>query len=150
MKEFNIYAFSPDGVGFIKRHPEMFLQSAGASAEILGLELATKIVGGALTLTDQPVTALKRSDWWIIYSDADWLTAHPEFTAEEAFLRIIPLPEMGEKAIRAELMLVAFASLVVTMREGEITVIKGDLTARDNTILEAETLNRGRLIAFRL
>src|SRR5262249_17526831 len=99
MQEYGITAVSTDGIGFIKRHPEMFLQQYEARAEIFGLELATKVAAGALALADKPVTSVRRGDWWIIYSEGDWLANLSGFSPEEAFSRIIPLPEAGDKAI---------------------------------------------------
>jgi len=150
MKEFTITAVSSDGIGFIKRHPEVFLQQHRGIYGDLGSELAAKIVGGALLLTDKPVTAVRRSGWWIIYSEEDWLIDRAEIATEEAFSRPAPFPEAGQNAIRPEALLFAFASVVVTMRGSEITVVKGALTDLDKPVFEAEPRSAGRLIAFRL
>jgi hypothetical protein len=133
-------------INFIKNNPERFLRQNN-----LGLELSTNLVGDALLLVDKPVTALKQSEWWIVFCESDWILKKSDYTIEEMFSRIIPFPEAGQNSMRSEVLLTAFANDVVTTLDNEITVIKGGLDTRDEKVFNSQSNNLAkRIVAFRL
>jgi hypothetical protein len=133
-------------IDFIKNHPERFLRQNN-----LGLELSTNIVGDALLLVDEPVTAQKQNEWWIVSCESDWIINQSNYTVEETFSRIIPFPEAGQNSMRSEVLLPAFAKDVITILGKEITVIKGDFNSQDKQSFDSDNDNlTKRVVAFRL
>lgn len=135
-----------DPIDFIKNNPDRFLRHNN-----LGLELTTNIVGDALLLVNEPITALNQSKWWIVSCESDWLMNTSDYTVEEIFSRIIPLPEAGQNSMRSEILLTAFANDVVTILGKEITVIKGSLDTQNKQLFDLKNNNlTKRIVAFRL
>ncbi|WP_095988978.1 hypothetical protein [Cystobacter fuscus] len=107
------------------------------------------IVTEAILVTSGPVTALRRDRWWVIYSPLDWFGEYSE-KIDELFGRIVPFPEGGRNSSRAEIVLTAFASSVVTASATRVQWIKKrDIASVDPTaawVQQSQPL--GRLVAF--
>jgi hypothetical protein len=135
-----------NSIDFIKNHPERFLRQNN-----LGLELSTNIVSDALLLVDEPISAQKQDEWWIVSCERDWIANQSNLIVEEIFSRIIPFPEAGQNSMRSEVLLTAFAKDVITILGKEISVIKGDFTIRDKQLFDSLNGNpKRRVVAFRL
>src|SRR2546421_3101868 len=136
-----------DPIGLIRKSPSMFVRSHPVS----GAELAANIVGDALLLTSGHVTAFRTGAWWVIANDADWIAARSDLSVEDVFSRILPLPQAGPNSMRGEVLLTAFARDVVTQRENDRHVIKGNTSMHDEVwdIINSDP-GWKRVIAFRL
>jgi hypothetical protein len=87
--------------------------------------------------------------WWIVSSNVDWML-HPTIPVADLFERVALAPEHGEHSVRAEVLLNAFATDVVTESAGARTLVKG-VAPEDHLIraaLDAEWVKR--FVAFRL
>jgi hypothetical protein len=142
--EKDLQVFS-DPLEFIRQQPERFL------FRVCGDELAEHLVGDASILTNRPVTLLRQDCWWIIAGEQDWLTTSPWATEEELFTRIVPFPEAGANSMRAEVLLAAFATDIVTMKQGNPRVIKGAIAADAEIWKSMKSRPEWqRVVAFRL
>lgn len=126
-----------DAVAFVRANPARFLRN-GTFHDI---ELATELVREALLSGSSPVAVVRLEGWTIVHSPQDWLG--PDATA--AFRRIVPFPEGGQNAMRAEILATAFASEVLTKLDGQVHRITG--TGPPPAM--ADLANRGRAVAFR-
>jgi hypothetical protein len=133
-------------IEWIKSRPEMFLWQQNR-----GLQLLTNILGDALLLTDGHITALKKNEWWIAGSAVDWLSADSNYSTKELFARMIPMPEAGQNSIRGEVLLTAFAKDVVTIINGQLSLIKGSIQGAEDFLRKLNQKNDWtRLVAFRM
>lgn len=135
-----------DSIEWIKKNHDRFFRRNN-----IGLELSTNIISDALLLTDKPITVLNKNDWWIIGSQADWLSTHFNNSIEELFSRVIPFPEAGQNSIRSEVLLTAFAKDIVTVVNKKVVIIKGSISDEENffKILQKDS-HWERIIAFRV
>jgi hypothetical protein len=133
-------------IEWIKSRPEMFLWQQNR-----GLQLLTNILSDALLLTDGQITALKKNEWWIAGSNVDWLSVNSNFSSKELFARMIAMPEAGQNSIRGEVLLTAFAKDVVTIANGQLSLVKGSIQGAEDFLLELNQKNDWtRLVTFRM
>jgi hypothetical protein len=59
--------------------------------------------------------------WYCLSADGDWLPSDER--GLRAFTQLLHLPEAGVNASRSEVLLTAFAKVVLTSRESEISVV---------------------------
>jgi hypothetical protein len=109
------------------------------------------MAGDLLQFGVRSVTAEALDAWWLITSQSDWL-AIDGVCHSEYWHRIVPAPEIGLEAMRPEVLLTAFSSVLFTVSEGSVEFIVGDkigsaaLQMRLGTLLAPEF--RGRAVGF--
>lgn len=59
--------------------------------------------------------------WWILAANQDWLPSEED--GLRPFRELVHFPEAGVNASRSEILLTAFARVVITAREGRATVV---------------------------
>jgi len=129
-------------VEHVQKRKEMYLEHE----EIIPESIAAKVVSDALTLGVEEIWVRHYDTWWIIGSADDWLQYDSSFSIEEAFTKIIPLPDGPPEAFRREILLTAFADNVFIKKDQEIIKIKGSLPSDNNWL---DNPPRGhRIIAF--
>lgn len=87
--------------------------------------------------------------WWFVSSDVDWLR-HPDLGVIELFQRVVVAPDHGEHSLRAESLMNAFATDVVTEGADGRVVIKGTPPSDDGVARAVDCQWSRRFIAFRL
>ena len=87
----------------------------------------------------------------MIGSDIDWLGNHPDHAARELFFRIVAFPEAGANAMRAEILLMAFAQDVITKGADGQVVLKGKVEESEKVwrLIDSRP-GWKRAVAFRL
>lgn len=136
-----------DPIAFIRKRPSMFARSIPVS----GAELAANIIAEALLLTHGQVTASRADAWWVVTSDVDWIAGESDHAVEDAFSRILPLPQAGPNSMRGEVLLTAFARDVVTQDIYSRCVIKGSTQADDAVwAMLTSRPDWKRIVAFRM
>ncbi len=136
-----------NAVEYIRRNSAMFLRAS----ETEPIELVERILGDALYAGALECTVFRTNDWWIIASTTDWLSGHEDYAPEELFHRIVAMPEVGQNAMRGEVLLTAFAQQVVTATPTACTVISGEGSTDDGVWNLVSTSPKWqRIIAFRV
>lgn len=132
----------------LKAHPEMYLGYGGV---VDPRELAVKIASGPIFLGMVPVLVDRAGDWWLVASPQDWLALDASTSVAEAFNRIRPFPTAGRNAMRAEVLLSAFADDVAVYGADGRTVVKGceDGFPELEAVIQGR-LDRHRVVAFRV
>lgn len=82
----------------------------------------------------------------MVASDIDWLSTS-EHDIEALFSRVVPAPEHGERAMRAEIIVGVFCSDVFTVAGDDERVIKGE---RPPSEVVRKRSEEGRALFFRL
>ena len=135
-----------DAVTIIRRRPRMYAGDAPRATR-----LAAKLAGDLLQFGVRSVSADAFGAWWLVTSQSDWLAADGVYHSEY-WHRIVPAPEIGLEAMRPEVLLTAFASVLFTVSKSAIEFVVGDkvgneaLQARLRTLLAPEF--RGRAVGF--
>jgi hypothetical protein len=111
------------------------------------LRLLAYVMADVIGLGGGDCHITRRSDWWFVSSDVDWLT-HPSIPVPQLFSRVVPAPAHGEHSMRAEVLVAAYAEDVYTMTATEAHVIKG--AGPDVVAAAAAELGATRVVAFRL
>lgn len=109
----------------------------------------TAIVTEAMVATSGPVTVLRLEEWWVIHAPVDWFGEY-EDRLNELFGRIVAFPEGGRNSSRAEIVLTAFASMIVAASASGVRWLKGDADPADpicEWIRQHPTLRR--MVAYR-
>lgn len=111
-----------DPLGVIRSKPEMYVGSGDR-----GASLVASLLSDALSLGATETSCVRRDDWYVVSADVDWLTAtcRFQFPVPELFRRIVPLPEFGANAMRAEALVAAFAEAVFIATPGAEELIAG-------------------------
>jgi hypothetical protein len=135
-----------DPIGLIQRNPSMFLRGRERA---FGEDLATRMLSDLIWSGVLPAHVGRVGPWWEISSPTDWLAR--DGIGIEAFGRIVPFPIAGPDSHRCEILLAAFAEVVVTSGSDGIHWIKGDRSR----VLLPEGLNLhgthgGRVLLFRM
>lgn len=110
-----------DPIAHVRARPEMYLPGGVVDPK----ELARLLVRDALLLGANHARAMRATDWWLVLADRDWL-GQAQGGARDLFSRVVPFPEVGPNAMRAEVLLTAFAEEVVTFTPDFAEVIKGE------------------------
>jgi hypothetical protein len=130
-----------DPIDFIRRRPAMFFRRGEFSPD----EAVERVVGEALRCGAADLAIKRLGAWWIIWSKRDWLPPRDHHTA---FQRIVSYPEGGQNSMRAEVLLTAFASDVVTQTGTGLLAIKGAPDSELRRFLSQHG-DVGRVVAFR-
>lgn len=90
--------------------------------------------------------------WAIFSSDSDWLgELLQKFSMKDIFNRVLPFPSAGRNSCRPEIFLTAYANVVVTSSNGEVSWIKGtEEMAPEPIKKELNDIKFGRVVAFSL
>src|SRR5205085_11168511 len=98
----------------------------------------------------RPVRAVS-AWWWHGHSRQVQVLRESDLSVEDVFSRILPLPQAGPNSMRGEVLLTAFARDVVTQRENDRHVIKGNTSMHDDVwdIINSDP-DWKRVIAFRI
>jgi len=135
-----------DAVALIRRRPCMYAGDAPRA-----VRLAAKMAGDLLQFGVRSVTAEALGPWWLITSHSDWLTIDGVYRSEY-WHRIVAAPEIGLEAMRPEVLLTAFSSVLFTVSKGSVEFLMGDkidnaaMQMRLGTLLAPEF--RGRAVGF--
>jgi hypothetical protein len=125
-----------DAVGYVRANPARFFPEGKFTA----VELAAYLVREALQYGASSVEVARHEEWIIVHSPEDWLGAD----GSAAFRQIIPAPQIGQNAMRVEILATAFAKEVLTKINGRVEHITGIETPS----ALARYANRGRAVAF--
>ena len=132
---------------FLKKHPEMFFGSEGASEQGVAniLSLTAKHLGAS------DVKSIKRNDFMCVCSDKDWLILENKdgLTEINVFYRLWPFPEGGVNAARIEAIAKVYSSILVSARKSNIFVVKGSLDAEEEKIINKLCETWERVICFK-
>ena|SRR5258706_10571055 len=114
-------------------------------------QLATQLVRDLILVGSIPLQVDCIDGWWLVSSGKDWLLSPGGGVTLRSFRHIVHFPEAGREACHSEILLSAFADVVVTRGEnGEVTWISGD---QERWISPKEILGQlmrdGRTVAFR-
>jgi hypothetical protein len=110
-----------DPIASIQRNPAMYL---GAEAGPIGRVLAGKLASTLIHDHALPLTISTVGEWWILSSNVDWLGK--DYLEQGLFSRILPDPRGGPNGYRQEILLAAFARLLVVADTAEVVWLKGD------------------------
>jgi hypothetical protein len=131
----------------MRRNPAMYL---GGLQTPKGEFLAARLISDLVWLRALPAEVVEIDGWWVVRSSVDWLASgSPTYTADSAFLRIVPWPEIGANSFHGEILLAAFADALVTFGTDGIKWINGT----PGTFVPPVGVNLsrpGRIIAFTL
>ena len=133
-----------DAIAFVTQHPQMFFSEGKVDA----LRLVSCVMFDVLELGKGECRIVHRDDWWFVTSDIDWL-AH-DLPVAELFQRIVPAPQHGVNAMRAEVLVRAFAADVFVASGEHAGVLAGEAPAE---ALVRSALDSGwarGMVAFRL
>src|SRR5690242_7008307 len=100
-----------DAIGYVRANPERFFQGGIFAAD----ELAVYLVREALRYGASSVGVVRHAKWTIVHSPDDWLGVD----GSAAFRQIVPSPEVGQNAMRVEILATAFAKEVLTKINGQ-------------------------------
>ena len=81
----------------------------------------------------EDVSVDEADGWYHLSADRDWLASEEE--GLRVFAQLVHLPEAGVNASRSEVLLTAFAKVVLTSRDGDITIVT-DYTQRADEAVE--------------
>lgn len=110
-------------LGYVKSHPEIFLNYDGIQLH----ELATKIATDVITLGCCPAVIDRVGGWWVVMSPYNWMESDVDVVNQDIFSKLIPNPKAGQNASRNEIVLNAFASNIFVSKKGDINLVKGEL-----------------------
>ncbi|MFE0757912.1 hypothetical protein ACFW16_28385 [Inquilinus sp. NPDC058860] len=110
-----------NAIASIQRNPGMYL---GAETGPIGPILAGKLASSLIHDLAVPLTISVTGEWWILSSNVDWLGK--DYLARGLFSRIVPDPRGGPNGYRQEILLAAFARLLVVADAAEVVWLKGD------------------------
>jgi hypothetical protein len=135
-----------DAVSLIQKDPSRYL---GRAEKAPGEDLAARMMSSLIWLGALPATVTRLPPWWVVSSEKDWLAVAGQANVEAAFSTIVPLPAAGPNSHRAEVLLSAFADVVVTLGADGVRWVKGDssrLTLPQG--VDLAHANGGRIVAF--
>jgi hypothetical protein len=113
-----------DGVDTIKR---FMLRDSNFVSHLSGAFLATQMVRDLILIGAVPVRVDYIDGWWSISAERDWLVQTDGAPSLWNFYNIVHFPQVGREACRSEILLTAFADVLVTRgAEGELIWISGD------------------------
>ena len=119
-----------DSIAAIRRAPRLYAGDPPRAAR-----LAAKMVGDLVQFGMRSVSAEAFGAWWLITSQSDWLSIdgvyHPEY-----WRRVVHAPEIGLQAMRPEVLLTVFSSVLVTVANGSLEFLVGDRV--DNEALQTK------------
>ena len=112
-----------DAFDYIEREQRRFFRGGACDPT----EVATMLVGEALTVGAEDIRVTVQSDWLVVTAERDWIGA----LDPSVFHRVVPIP--GEpNSMFAEVLLTVFAQRVITATADHTTVVKGnDITPAD-------------------
>jgi hypothetical protein len=138
-----------DAVAVLRKRPDTYIGDLPWGPRLAAGMALDLVLLGAL-----PMRADRRDDWWLVESDVDWLnTSSGPRTDKDPFKFIVPLHQYGQYAFRSEILLSAFADVVVTGSGGQLDWITGG-TEADVSRLPKVWADRfakdhkGRFVAF--
>jgi hypothetical protein len=135
-----------DAVAMIRRHPAMYAGNAPRA-----VRLAAKMAGDLLQFGARSVSADAFGAWWLITSQTDWLTFNGVCHSHH-WHRIVAAPELGLEAMRPEVLLTAFSSVLFTVCRESVEFVVGDKISNDALQAKLRTLMvpefRGRAVGF--
>jgi len=121
---------------YIRREQSRFFRGGVYSP----VEVASQIALEALLIGVFDVRITRQGDWISVSSESDWLAG----LEGDAFHQLAPIRGDGRNAVTAEVFLTVFARGVVTARNGEAVIIKGDSLGP----LAERVTNNGRIVSF--
>jgi hypothetical protein len=129
----------PDGLTFVRRHPDMFraLAHDGPAAAALLVETALRRSAGRIEVR-------RLDDWHVVSADLDWLA---DLGDRDPFAELIPFPALGPNAVHPEVIVAAFADALTTVSGGEVRRVTGD--PPDLATMFPTGYPGGRAVAFR-
>lgn len=133
----------PQGIDFVREHPEMFFRGGAPSP----LPCIRQLVSVALVLGADDVVVERFADWWVVWSHFDWFVA--DVSPAEQVRQIIAVPELGQNEQRAEVVLVAFAQAVATRRGDAPWEMLSGSTELPSIVARSGSTTSGRALAFR-
>ncbi len=108
-----------DAIQFVRRNPGIFF----AEKKPTPLGCVQYLVMEAMALGATEVQVKRCGDWWSVSSPHDWFDG---LSVEDAFTKLIPLPQAAANTCRAEVVINAFAESVVTSNSTkQRTVVSG-------------------------
>ena len=110
-----------DPVRAIRRNPTMYLRTADGP---IGPRLAERLASSLIHDRALPVTISTVGEWWIFSSHTDWIGK--DYVARGLFSRMLPDVRGGPNGYRQEILLAAFARLLVVADAKEVVWLKGD------------------------
>lgn len=110
-----------DPIASIRRNPSMYL---GPEVGPIGARLASRLASSLIYDQALPLTISTAGKWWILSSNVDWIGK--DYLARGLFSRILPDPRGGPNGFRQEILLTAFARLLIVADSEEIVWVKGD------------------------
>lgn len=100
----------------VRRLENLFFGEDGFSAE-----RAIELIRAEARACDVHKLQVEESDgWWVVAASRDWLPPEGEL---RVFTEVVHFPEWGVNASRPEILLTAFARVVLTSHDGTVTVI---------------------------
>jgi hypothetical protein len=120
---------------------------AGKSAPTAAY-LAARLMHDLILMDALPARVERSDQWWIISADRDWLASSEGTGSTNAFYRIIPFTVAGPNTHRTEVLLTAFADVVVTRGNDGTAWIVGNESQRALPVAIDRLSDRGRIVAF--
>jgi hypothetical protein len=129
----------------IRRKPKMF-----AGDKPWGPSLASYLLKDLIYLDAMPATVEQVNDWWVIFSENDWLLQPDGVVSLDVFSNIIRNLKIGRYAIRAEVVIAALAKAAVTLKRQKIDWVAGDpaKSPLPDSIAHRASTSAGRIVAF--
>lgn len=124
-------ALLPPAIQIIRKRPEMYAPF-GTDA----IALAWMLQGDAMRFGARHTRIDVISGWYLVSADLDWLTPPVQsgVTVEALFRRIVPVPQHGPNACRADVIVAAFASAGIAAVPGEVVRVFGDMPAPPDVV----------------
>jgi hypothetical protein len=118
----------------------------GGLDRAVGEYLAARMLGDLVWLGALPAQVNRVQQWWQVSSATDWLAGSG--IGLGAFTRIVPFPAAGQNSFHSEILLTAFADVVVTSGADGVTWIKGDSASLVPSEIALGGFGAGRIVVF--
>lgn len=130
------------------KQQQMYFGSCGANP----VGISSSIAEGALILGAGSTLVTRRSDWWFVCADVDWLLVPTTSGLDDktVFETVWAFPEAGLNSIRSEVFARVFSDQAYSLSERDLHRVKGDFPDDQTILANAKTLGDWkRIIGFR-
>lgn len=131
-----------DSLQWVRSRPQQFF----ASGTVDPIYLLAYVTADVIELGGGTCTIRRDEGWWFVGSDVDWLR-HDRYAVGDLFRHVVPAPVHGQHAMRAEIIVNAFAKNASVVLDGNLLRISGEEPPRQ--VLDRATgFHRALLFSF--
>jgi hypothetical protein len=137
-----------DPIAFLRKRPDTY-----AGGRPWGPRFAARLAHDLVLLSNLPIHIERIDSWWVVSSEKDWLVTADGAVSTKPFFHIVAFPAAGDNSHRSEVLLTAFADVVVTCGVDGLTWIRPDARCpplSDGVRGACSRIGRGRLVAFQI